>query len=477
MVTRYDRQATQLDSPAQAPDGLTARLDLPGGRVAVPGNRWDLALVDASPRFPPVSVVVPYYDAPAQLERVLAGLAQQRYPATRYEVIVADDGSPVAPHLPSALRDDGTVPVRRVHQEDQGFRAAAARNLGARAADGEVLCFLDADTVPTPDYLTELIQLPARLPDALVAGRRRHAELTGVGPGQIRDWLGGVGPAPAELPEPAWLREAYRESGQLLRVDEHSWRYLISAVMACTSALFRELGGFEESFTAYGGEDWELAYRAFNAGAVLAHVPGAVAWHDGPDWAGRGDAGQREQAKRAESQALARLIPEPDTRGKVPAPDQGYRVVDVVVRCSFGGESPSPTALSDLSETITSLLASGLDLAVYLDPPVAAAWGAQFGPHPRVRTGPAPADVLARCRYQLILPGPQGFSGGALGELIDRLSINGPGRIVVPRPDGPPLVAVRTRAVRRAARWQSHGVDLVERFFGTESASEAAFLS
>jgi GT2 family glycosyltransferase len=460
-VTRYDRQATSLERPAHPAE----RLDLPGSRVAVPGNRWDLARLDASPRFPPVSVVVPYYDAPQQLERALAGLALQRYPATRYEVIVADDGSPVPPVLPAFLREGDAVPVRRVHQPDQGFRAAAARNLGARAAEGEILCFLDADTVPTPGYLSDLIQLPAKLPDAVVAGRRRHADLTRFSGPQVREWLTGTGPAPAELPEPAWLRDTYRSSGNLLRVDEHSWRYVISAVMACTGALYRELGGFDESFTAYGGEDWELAHRAFNAGAVLAHVPAAVAWHDGPDFAGRGDAEAREAAKRAENQALARLIPEPDTRGKAPVPDGGYRVVDVVVRGAAGALGPGP----ELNGTIASLLDSGLDLAVYLDPAVADAWSAEAGAHPRVRSGPAPADVLDRCRYQIILPGPQVFSLDFLAGLVNRLSVDGPGRIVVPHPSGAPLVAVRTRAVRRAARWQSHGTNLVERFFGTES--------
>lgn len=119
---------------------ITTAVPTPLGH-AVPGNRWDLLRDIDAPR-PSVSVVVPYFEQQRSLDLVLAALEQQTYRA--FEVIVADDGSATAPLVRSAL--DVTV----VSQEDRGFRAAAARNLGARAASGDVLCFLDADTVPEP---------------------------------------------------------------------------------------------------------------------------------------------------------------------------------------------------------------------------------------------------------------------------------------------------------------------------------------
>ena len=460
-------------------------LQLADGQVAVPGNRWDLAvrsdpgaLESADP--PSVSVVVPYFDAPRSLELVLTGLAMQNYPPTRYQVIVADDGSPTPPRLPRALpHRHGEVRLSQVWQENRGFRAAAVRNLGAQAADGELLCFLDADTIPTPDYLREVTQLPAVVPDALVAGRRRHADLTDWTADRVRSWLTGEGPAPAELPEPGWLIDAYRASNNLLLTDDRSFRYIISAVMCCSAALFDELTGFDPSFTSYGGEDWELAYRAYNAGAVLAHARSAIAWHDGPDWGARGDATERERTKTVERHALARLIPEPVTRrndtGTGGLDDDGrdcgsggeYRVVDIVVR--WAG-SPAP----DLIGTVASILASGrnsrLDLALYLDPAEHATWTAASGGHPRVRIGSPPADVLARCRFQVILPGPCRFTDVALASLLERLVKGEVGRVVVPLAGTVPITAVATRAIRRGARWAQHAPaeDLVDRFFGSE---------
>ncbi|WP_210439962.1 glycosyltransferase [Nocardioides xinjiangensis] len=239
--------------------------------TSVPGNRWDLAPT-GSPRRS-VSVVVTHYEQQAQLDRTLAALRRQtRLPD---EVVVADDGSSRAPDVPPG--------VRLVRQADEGFRAAAARNLGVAATSGEVLVLLDADTCPEPAFLERMAALPEALPEALVVGRRRHADLSGTSPGDIVE---AVGPT-QELPEPEWLRTAYAATRDLLDADATSHRFVISAVLACSRWWYDEVGGFDESFRSYGGEDWELAHRSWLAGGLLAHRPDAVAWHDGPDAATR----------------------------------------------------------------------------------------------------------------------------------------------------------------------------------------------
>ncbi|WP_405372111.1 MULTISPECIES: glycosyltransferase family 2 protein [unclassified Microbacterium] len=307
--------------------------------IALPGNSWDL--LDGVPGDPAtrVSVIVAHYEQPDQLARTLAALAAQRVPSGELEVIVVDDGSAKAPRVPPG--------VRLVVQPDQGFRLAAARNLGVRSATGDVLVFLDADTTPEPGFVCELTRLPSLAPDAVTVGRRRHADLSGVAPtADIRGAVGG-----RELDEPEWLAREYRASRDLLDADDRSYRHLIGAVLACSRRLFDAVGGFDESFTSYGGEDWEWAYRAWLGGAVFAHVPGAVAWHDGPDAAGRPDG---DQARRnAETLRLVDLIPVPGSRprGIRPAfvdvavtpppgstPGQSFVSVDSVVAAVPGAE-------------------------------------------------------------------------------------------------------------------------------------------
>lgn len=270
-------------------------------RPWVIGNRWDtLDGIHPDP-LPRVSVIVAHYDQPGELQRTLHALAAQDYPRELLEVIVADDGSPGDVSVP----DD----VILVRQEDQGFRLAAVRNLGVRASTGEVLCFLDADTAPEPGYVRSLTRLPALLPEAVTVGRRRHADFADVAPEMpVIDAASG-----RELAEPTWLADEYERSRDLRDADDRSYRFVIGAVIACSRMLFDEVGGFDESFTSYGGEDWEWAHRMWQAGAVVAHVPDAVAWHDGPEWAERDGSG----LERANAQTM-RLLSSIPVSGSAP---------------------------------------------------------------------------------------------------------------------------------------------------------------
>ena len=74
-----------------------------------------------------IAVVIPWYDDQPGLDRVLAGLDGQTVPARDVEIVVADDGSPKPPSLGGRAHAISTA-----YQEDRGFRAAAARDLGVR---------------------------------------------------------------------------------------------------------------------------------------------------------------------------------------------------------------------------------------------------------------------------------------------------------------------------------------------------------
>jgi GT2 family glycosyltransferase len=267
---------------------------------AVPGNSWDLLDGEQPAEPPTISVIVSHYRQPAQLARTLHALQRQDHPANRLELIVADDGSPKMPVVP-----DG---VRLVRQDDAGFRLAAIRNLGVAASTGDVLVFLDADTTPEPSFVRELTRLPAIAPDCIAVGHRRHADLTGAA---ATDEIERLAPT-RELAEPEWLAQAYRESRNLLDADDRSYRFVIGAVLACSRRMYEDAGPFDETFTTYGGEDWEWAYRAWVRGAMLAHIPTAVAWHDGPDVSGRSS---DLSAKNDEAIRLSDLIPVPGSRG------------------------------------------------------------------------------------------------------------------------------------------------------------------
>lgn len=89
------------------------------------------------------SIVIPTYNRAGLLRRTLASLARQTGADGDFEVIVADDGSS-DDTAAVAGSFGGPFPLRYYHQADEGYRAAAARNGGARLARHEVLLFLDS---------------------------------------------------------------------------------------------------------------------------------------------------------------------------------------------------------------------------------------------------------------------------------------------------------------------------------------------
>ena len=129
-----------------------------------------------------------------------------------------------------------------------------------------------ADTAPEPGWVTAMSRLPALASEAVVVGTRRHADFTGVA---VDAPVEQEGPR-HELPAPRWLDEAYRGSRDLLDADDRSYRHVIGAVLACSRSFLETVGGFDEDFTTYGGEDWEWAWRAWRGGALLAHEPAAL---------------------------------------------------------------------------------------------------------------------------------------------------------------------------------------------------------
>lgn len=189
---------------------------------------------------PDVSVVIPALNAAATLPEQLAALAAQAY-AGQVEVIVADNGS-----------SDGTQPLvagwdapPEVRLVDAANRRgpAAARNLGAQHARGEVLAFCDADDVVGPGWLAAHV---AALGQAdLVAGA------------VVPFRSARAGPVPRNPP-------------RLL----HFLPYASGSNMAVRRSTFAELGGFDESLLV--GEDVDFCWRAQLAGKRFTYQPGAT---------------------------------------------------------------------------------------------------------------------------------------------------------------------------------------------------------
>jgi hypothetical protein len=119
------------------------------------------------------SVVVPTFGRPQFLSDAIASVLRQS--VDDFEVVVVDDCSPV----PVVLPEDSRV---RLVRADVNGGAGAARNLGAEAAIGEVLTFLDDDDTWTPSRLRYAASALERAPVAVCwqspdSGRRLEGDV------------------------------------------------------------------------------------------------------------------------------------------------------------------------------------------------------------------------------------------------------------------------------------------------------------
>jgi glycosyltransferase involved in cell wall biosynthesis len=105
---------------------------------------------------PLVSVIIPTYNRAALVAEAVASVEAQTF--RDFEILVVDDGSTDAT-LEALARLEGVKVLRRRSRDG----VAAARNVGAAAARGEWLAFLDSDDLWLPEKLArQMAYLEAR---------------------------------------------------------------------------------------------------------------------------------------------------------------------------------------------------------------------------------------------------------------------------------------------------------------------------
>lgn len=115
---------------------------------------------------PKISVVIPVKNRPEVLHRALDSVAAQTRPVD--EVVIVDDGS--TDHTPEeAERRRGDFAAFQLIRLPQSGGAASARNVGARASEGDLIALLDSDDAWAPEKIAAQEALLAAHPGAPVA--------------------------------------------------------------------------------------------------------------------------------------------------------------------------------------------------------------------------------------------------------------------------------------------------------------------
>jgi len=209
---------------------------------------------------PMVSVVVPIYNGEGDLPDLVDCLLAQTYPAERLEYWLVDNGS--------GDRTSRLLQTAATRARDRGIQlrpltytaiqsSYAARNVGIRAAGGDVVVFTDVDCRPSPDWLTNLVHPFTDPAVGLVAGEIEALS--------SRHWLARYGDRQGTLCQHHTLAHPYLPYGQ-------------TANLAVRADIFRQVGLFRPQLTT--GGDADLCWRIQQATSWnLVAAPEAVVYH------------------------------------------------------------------------------------------------------------------------------------------------------------------------------------------------------
>jgi glycosyltransferase involved in cell wall biosynthesis len=215
--------------------------------------------VDSDPNILSVSVIVPTWGRPELLRKALAGLVAQKceFP---FEVIVVENGSTytesVAAEFPA---------FRFLRLSARGV--CAARNLGAQQARGSLLIFLDDDIVPCPDFIAAHVRVHSNSGQSIGVGNLKFVTHGAQACAGIRFQMAAA--------------QAYA-AGLLERGAVSCGPFdFMTGNFSIQRQLFFDLGGFDETFDPYGGEELDLALRLDYRGANFVFAPEAFGVHYG----------------------------------------------------------------------------------------------------------------------------------------------------------------------------------------------------
>ncbi|MCJ2040568.1 galactosyltransferase-related protein [Methylobacterium sp. HMF5984] len=197
-----------------------------------------------------------------RLRNLMHGLARQS--ASPRELVIAWMQPEPAPDLP-----DPGCPVRHLHVAGEPMPLAAARNRAAEAARGELLIFLDVDCIPSPGLVAAYRRAAAQA-EGLFLGEVLYLP-PGSEAGNAADDAALARAGQRHPARPAVPRTGLRpepDPGQLWGLS-----------FALPARAWHAVGGMDEAYAGYGGEETDLAVRLAAGGLPTFWVAGACAYH------------------------------------------------------------------------------------------------------------------------------------------------------------------------------------------------------
>ena len=220
-------------------------------------------------KLPSLSIVIPTFNGLTHLKECLGALQDTIPRRLDVEIIVIDDASTdgTRSFLKEWAEQEFRLKVIRT-EENSGFIVSS--NRGADEARGEILVFLNDDTVPLPGWLPPLVQTFLTDPTAgAVGGKLIYPDGTLQEAGGVIFSDGsGANFGRHDIDPGAPLYSYVRE------VD-----YCSGALLATRRSLFWELGGFDVAFVPAYYEDTDYCFKVRKRGFRVLFQPRCTVIH------------------------------------------------------------------------------------------------------------------------------------------------------------------------------------------------------
>jgi len=205
-----------------------------------------------------VSIVIPTYNRARLLRSTIPALSNQRTTGFQYEVIFVSNGS--SDDTESVLKEaatefDGKI---RYYVIAPTGGPSAPRNVGIRAATGDIVIILDDDVMPDPDLVLQHVEF-----------HRAHPEPHRAAIGEVY--------VPARLmDDPMSLFHTFPYD-EVRRLPRLSYLHFWTCNVSFKRSFMLEKGMFDEKFLYF--EDVVCAYKLAAGGMELSFAPAARGEH------------------------------------------------------------------------------------------------------------------------------------------------------------------------------------------------------
>ncbi|MBD1909058.1 MULTISPECIES: galactosyltransferase-related protein [unclassified Leptolyngbya] len=211
------------------------------------------------------SLIIPYRQREIHLKTQLEWWKHQKdndY-SNNFEIILVEASETPSTWIQSAFQSEN---LSYIHYPCKGtFHKTKALNLGLNLAQGEFVVPYDVDLLPVRDVLLQHLWVAERSPELLITGYRIMSNTESIAFEEVASVLEQTSIAPEDQPTALWKHLVLHEKFGIMPFFRKD-RLL-------------KIGGWDEQFIGWGGEDQDVIERYLKTGCHLCRCPELVYLH------------------------------------------------------------------------------------------------------------------------------------------------------------------------------------------------------